>query len=818
MPGASGAGLAVRWDESLPNANMAPENTEKFSKNRVLTMKAGIFAIAVSLLLSWIAPAGAVGPNLSYPVMFVTQVPIRPDFTTIGSTFGNHRASLRSVGRGGDLYIRYGDGSLKNLTQAAGYGSSGAGGFQDANAIAVRDPAIHWDGNKALFSMVIGAPETQYVYNDYFWQLYEVTGLGPSDTPVISKVPNQPPNYNNVNPTYGADDAIIFVSDRPRNGAAHLYPQRDEYESAPSNSGVWKLFPGNGELILLNHAPSGDFTPIVDSFGRVIFTQWDHLQRDQQADGDSANEPGAPASNTCGPTNNRTFNYSNESASAMVLNERSEVFPEPRRCRGDLLAGTNLYGHTINHFIPWMMNADGTEIETLNHVGRHELHNYLGGSRTDDPNVVEYYRQYPRTNTNSILNMFHVKEDPLNPGRYFGTDAPEFRTHASGQIVRLDAAPSTGADAVSVTYVTHRDTNGNTATVDHSGHYREPVPLSDGTLIAAHTSQTANEADSGASIYQFRLTSLALGGNGYYAADQVLTPGINKTISYWDPDRLVTYSGVMWELNPVEVRSRTRPPVTGNSVQSPEQQIFDQAAVSVPNFKQFLRDAGLALIVSRNVTSRDDLDKQQPFNLRIAGGGAQTIGASGTVYDVSHLQLFQGDQLRGMKNSLGNPREGRRVIAQVMHENTALANNGDSGGPAASVALSSDGSLAAFVPTRRALTWQLTVPNGEGVVRERNWLTFQPGEIRVCASCHGVNENNQAGNPPPTNPPEALFKLLKDWKMRNGLAGDLNADSLVDSVDLGILMSGWGSADRTADIDGDGVVGNNDLRLYSQSR
>ncbi len=36
----------------------------------------------------------------------------------------------------------------------------------------------------------------------------------------------------------------------------------------------------------MNHAPSGNFTPIVDSFGRVVFTQWDHLKRDQQADSD----------------------------------------------------------------------------------------------------------------------------------------------------------------------------------------------------------------------------------------------------------------------------------------------------------------------------------------------------------------------------------------------------------------------------------------------------------------------------------------------------------------------------------------------------
>ena len=47
---------------------------------------------------------------------------------------------------------------------------------------------------------------------------------------MITKVPNQPANYNNISPIYGTDDRIIFVSDRPRNGASHLYPQLDEYE------------------------------------------------------------------------------------------------------------------------------------------------------------------------------------------------------------------------------------------------------------------------------------------------------------------------------------------------------------------------------------------------------------------------------------------------------------------------------------------------------------------------------------------------------------------------------------------------------------
>ena len=72
------------------------------------------------------------------------------------------------------------------------------------------------------------------------------------------------------------------------------------------------------------------------------------------------------------------------------------------------------------------------------------------------------------------------------------------------------------------------------------------------------------------------------------------------------------------------------------------------------------------------------------------------------------------------------------------------------------------------------MTWQLTDPSGEPVVRERYWLTFQPGEIRVCASCHGLNSADQAGQAVPVNPPEALRQLLQYWKTQ--IAGAVFAD------------------------------------------
>lgn len=267
------------------------------------------------------------GVNLNNPILFVTQFPIADDFATIGSTFANHSASMQSVGRGGDLYIRYPDGTLRNLTREAGYGMTG---LQGANAIAVRDPYVHWSGQKALFSMVIGAPE-QFDYNDYFWQMYEVTGLGQGENVSISPIAGQPENYNNITPIYGSDDAIIFTSDMPRSKNRFNYPQYDEYESTPTNTGLWKL--QNGQVKLMQHSPSGSFSPLIDSYGRLLFTRWDHLQRDQQAS----------------PVNVfDAFNYTDESPNATAIDTVAEVFPEPRPAESALLDGTNLEGHRFN--------------------------------------------------------------------------------------------------------------------------------------------------------------------------------------------------------------------------------------------------------------------------------------------------------------------------------------------------------------------------------------------------------------------------------------------------------------------------------------
>ncbi len=727
----------------------------------------GIAVASAALLGARPARRSLLAVAIPNPILFVTQVPVPGDFTTVASVFGNATGGVAAAPRGGDLWIQYPDGTRKNLTQVAGFGQTGS---QGGGGIAVREPSVHWSGTKAVFSMVIGAPTAQFVQGTWFWQLYEVTGLGEADTPVITKVPNQPAGFDNVAPVYGTDERILFASDRPRNGAAHLYPQLDEYEEAPTVTGLWSLNPSTGDLTMLNHSPSGLFSPTIDSFGRLVFTRWDHLQRDQQADGDGPAGPFDQA-NPYG-----TFNFADESAGAARLATRAEVYPEPRGERTDLLAGTNLVGHSLNHFFPWQIRENGTEEETLNHIGRHELHDFFSRVFDDDANIVDFTAATSgRVNPNPIRNFLQIKEDPATPGRFFGIDAPEFQTHAGGQIVRMDLPLGAHPDQIQVVYVTNRATANPRLDTDpvppgHSGFYRNPLPLSDGTLLTVHTSETRADANEGTaaspvSRYSFRIQSLAPAGDGTLVADQMLTTGIVKSVAYWDPDTRVTYTDVtLWELDPVEVKPRAKPVAPASPLPALEASIFSQEGVDPAAFEAWLAQKNLAVIVSRDVTTRDALDQQQPFNLRIAGTAHQTAPTGGKLYDVAHLQLFQADQIRGVGGTT-SPRSGRRVLAQVMHEPMVIATNlPNPGGPPGSVRLGNDGSMAAFVPAHRAVTWQMTDPAGTPVVRERYWLTFQPGEVRVCTSCHGLSSHDQLGNPESLNAPEALRQIVRYYR------------------------------------------------------
>jgi hypothetical protein len=736
-----------------------------------------VLAFGLVMGLLFLVPAG-LAATVANPILFVTQVAMPNEvndnivanaFASVVSPLGNHLADTAHAGRGGDLWIRYPDGTLRNLTRAAGFGVAGV---QHGVGIGVRNPHVHWNGSKALFSMVVGAPTNAADKTTFYWQLYEITNfLNPASTPLISKVTNQPTNYNNVMGCYGTDGRIIFACDRPRNGASHLYPQLDEYNDIPTNTGLWSMDPMTGDLFQMEHSPSGSFDPFIDSFGRVIFTRWDHLVQDRNATDDRMAR-----------ATNGTFDYFDEASTAYNISNRAiEIFPEPRTYDSNQLALLKLQGNAFNQFFPWMANEDGTAQELLNHIGRHELlQTFRGSSFTNDPNLVQTFNLGPgvRFNTNYLNNFLNIHEDPLNPGTYLGVDGPDFGMHSAGQIVTLFGPPGTNGDRMSVGYITPKSTAGANA----FGAYRNPLPMSDGTLVASYTTAAALDSNIGTaaspkSRFNFRLMTLQKSG-ATWTTNQYLTPGLTNLAIYWSGSTLVTHTNALWELDPVEVFSRSVPARQTATVGDIENQVFTEEGVELSAMQTWLRSNNLALVVSRNVTTRDHADREQPFNLRIAGTTTQTVATnnSGRIYDIRYLQFMQADQLRGLTFGTTTPVPGRRVLAKPFHDPAALNSNlPNTNGPAGAVRLGDDGSQAVFLPARHAMTHQLTDVAGNPIVRERYWLTYQPGEIRTCTSCHGINSTDQAGQPKPTNKPQALRDLLRFWKTQTGYSRILSA-------------------------------------------
>jgi hypothetical protein len=732
----------------------------------------GSFFTAISVAFS-LGASGA--PN---PFLFVTQVPVPTEvndntvtnvFLGAGAGFGSHLGGTLYAPRGGDLWLAKPNPSLTsllltNITRGCGLGLAGA---QHTNGIAVRDPSVHWNGTKALFSMLLGAPTNASDSRSFFWQLYEVTGL-PNGPYAISKVPGQATNYNNVTPCYSPDGRIICGSDRPRDGSPHLYPALDEYNDYPSVTGLWSLDPAAGDYHILNHTPSGAFTPSVDSYGRLIFIRWDHLVQDRNATDDRLSL-----------ATNGTFNYSDESANAQFsLTDRAEVFPEPRTFDGTNLAALKVNGNAFNSFFPWTMFLDGTGEEVLNHMGRHDFLQSFKRSFTNDNNLIDFSIASRTNSQNFINNFFWIRESPVTNGVYFGIDSPDFGMHAAGSIVTMTAPLNLSADACFISHITPATNNAPNA----FGAYRNPMPMSDGSLVAAFATNTPTpdsnigSANSPVSKYNFRITSLKKVGT-IWIADQPLTKGSSNSpsgqVSQYVNGQLVTYTGPLWELYPTEIRTSSPPVALTNPINITEQQVFAQEGVDIPTFQQYLRMNNLALVVSHNVTKRDRADRQQPFNLRIAGTTNVTWGPTNsgvvnpTLYDISYIQFLQADHRRSYTGGGTNVQPGRRVLATPMHEVAADNPTDTNAFVAGTLKLADDGSLAALVPARRAITHHLLGTNYESVVKERYWITYQPGEIRTCKNCHGINTTDQAGQGPPNNPPEALRDLLRYWKAQN---------------------------------------------------
>ncbi|MEA9357828.1 hypothetical protein SHI21_16475 [Bacteriovorax sp. PP10] len=717
----------------------------------------------------------------SNPIVFVTTVPVVSMQGQLNA-FGNHGTSIVDSIPGGDLYIRYPSGALKNLTESAGYGVKSSGIQEGKKPIAVRQPTVHWSGNKVIFSMLVGGPKERFDRAaERRWQIYEAFGLGENDVVTIRKIPYQSSKYNNFSPVYGANDDIFFVSDAPLYDMKHTYPQLDEYESTPTNTGIWKIDLNAKKVSMIQHAPSGSFDLYVDSFGRILFTKWDHLKRDQQADADRYDNGKYKA-----------FDFPNENPDAkqtsfpefdengkLIADKNGvlyELFPEARSIK-DPTKDPNESINNLNQFFVWQINEDGSEEETMNHVGRHEFGgSYMPPVFLDDPNLTDRLPLYSanikmRETFAGNAGIFQLKEDIDNPGTYMGTYAMEFGRETAGRIVEFNLPPGKNPETVVMTDYTN-------PTLDYypdrtteklpsmTGHYRNPLRLTDRTILVSHTPEyRLNEDDSidpGTTRprYIFQLKKLIPNPLG---ADMIagapFTGGIVKHIRWWtDAEKPKEYLGPLNEVDAVELRPRPRPIAKMMATNPIEKSVLDEEGVDEQELKKWMMEKKLALIVSRNVTMRDRADVSQPFNLRIPGG-TQNVPTGGKIYDISKLQFFQGELTRSYLKQSGRRVYSRPVRNTLTHPDIEKFYT-DKG----NVELGLDGSMAAFVPAGRALSWQLVDPDGKAVVRERVWVSFAPGEIRTCASCHGINSVTHNNLPEPINKPEALRNLIKNWK------------------------------------------------------
>ncbi len=688
-------------------------------------------ALVASVLMMGLAPA----QSLKNPILYVTQVPVKETKNTVVSIGGNHRGDTDSAPRGGDLMILYPNGYVRNLTREAGFGQSGL--YQDDHlAIAVRDPAVHWSGTRALFSMVIGAVADG---REFYWQIYEVSGIGQNEQVSIRRLPGQSAKFNNIQPAYTSSDyKIVFVSDSTRDQSRHLYPVQDEQGGGHAVTGLWELDWANRTTTLLEHSPSGSFDPFVDSFGRIVFSRWDHLQRDEVARPQTA------------------YDFVSEKAGAGTV-PWFDLFPEP------IKHTERTYAHTFDLFMPWTINQDGTDLVTMNHLGRHELGTEAGRARKDsnlvsfDPSESTFAKVGEETRAASYLQ---ISERRGFPGSYLATDAISNAVSA-GRLVSFSASPDTNADDVKVTVVSNK------------GLARDPIYLEDGRLVGSISSPPEAPVITGTyggrsttsnplveipgREQPFKLTIAAEGTSDLGKGKPLIESGekVEKVGGRG-------FFGELWELQPVEVVARERPPAKSLALPTLESDVFLDAGVSIAAMKGWLKENDLALLVSRNLTARDENDKQQPYNLFVPGGVA-SIKDNGPSYGITNLQFFQGDYVRAYLDENGEIDEsaGRRVAARVMHDDKGV--NIPNAIPG-SARIAPDGSSAMLVPARRALTWQTTDSEGEPVVRERYWLSFKAGEIRTCTACHGTNSRDQLGRTELTNPPLALKTLLDHWK------------------------------------------------------
>src|SRR5690606_14724541 len=129
--------------------------------------------------------------------------------------------------------------------------------------------------------------------------------------------------------------------------------------------------------------------------------------------------------------------------------------------------------------------------------------------------------------------LFNMVEDPGAAGVFYGTVAPEFHTHASGTLLRI-----TDREADLGMHENGRALHFDRLTDTAAGIlYRNPVMLSDGTLIASVDEIATGDKTGERDFYQFRFRLYTLRrdpATGYYVPDRpILDEPMRRSVEYW---------------------------------------------------------------------------------------------------------------------------------------------------------------------------------------------------------------------------------------------------------------------------------------------
>ena len=125
---------------------------------------------------------------------------------------------------------------------------------------AVRDPQVHYDGDKILFSYRKGG-------TDYF-HLYEIN----TDGSGLKQLTDGP--FDDIEPTYVPDGGIIFCSTRAKRWVPCWYTH------------VATLHRCNGDgsnIHMLSSNIEQDNTPWMLPDGRIMYTRWEYVDRSREA-------------------------------------------------------------------------------------------------------------------------------------------------------------------------------------------------------------------------------------------------------------------------------------------------------------------------------------------------------------------------------------------------------------------------------------------------------------------------------------------------------------------------------------------------------